>query len=161
MKKDAYKTLLDNHSKHIEAAKTSVNGVTESQVKVLFDDNGSKSELSYGYEYSNDDKQSMVSNVSDIDSFIAQKFSGESGLDYKKLAEGLWWSIPENREKANASMIHKAIAENTEKILKSEGNINFEQRSLHTAKGQDGIRIVPLGGPQEEVGMLKYFQPKP
>ena len=161
MKKDAYQSLLDNHAKHIEAAKTSVNGVTESQVKVLFDDNGSKSELSYGYEYSNDDKQSMVSNVSDIDSFIAQKFSGESGLDYKKLAEGLWWSIPENREKANASMIHKAIAENTEKILKSEGNINFEQRSLHTAKGQDGIRIVPLGGPQEEVGMLKYFQPKP
>lgn len=161
MKKDAYQSLIDNHTKHIEAVKNSVNGVTESQVKVVFDDNGSERELSYVYEYSNEDKQSMVSAISDLDSYITKQYATEQGLDVKRLTEDAFWINRNNREKAISSMIHKAIAENTENILKNENNISFEQRSLHTAKGQEGIKIVPLGGPQEEVGMLKYFQPKP
>lgn len=162
MKKDAYQSLIDNHTKHIEAVKNSVNGVTESQVKVVFDDNGSKSELSYVYEYSNEDKQSMVSAISDLDSYITKQYATEQGLDVKRLTEDAFWLNRNNREKAISSMIHKAIAENTENILKNENNISFEQRSLHTAKGQEGIKIVPLGGPQEEVGLLKHFiKPNP
>lgn len=157
MKKDAYQSLIDNHTKHIEAVKNSVNGVTESQVKVVFDDNGSKSELSYGYEYSNEDKQSMVSAISDLDSYITKQYATEHGLDVKRLTEDAFWLNRNNREKAISSMIHKAIAENTENLLKSEGNINFEQRSLHTARNSEGVKIVPLGGPQEEVGYLKHF----
>lgn len=157
MKKDAYQTLIDNHSKHVEAVKNSVNGVTESQVKVVFDDNGSKSELSYAYEYSNEDKQSMVSAISDLDSYITKEYASEQGLDVKRLTEDAFWLNRKNREKAISSMIHKAIAENTENLLKNENNISFEQRSLHNARNQEGIKIVPLGGPQEEVGYLKHF----
>lgn len=161
MKKDAYQELVDSHTKHIEAVKNSVNGVTESQVKVSFDDNGSKVELSYGYEYSNDDKQSMVSAVSDLNSYIAKNYGTEHGLNHKQLTEDAFWLNPKNREKAIGSMINKAVAENTENLLKSEGNINFEQRSLHNAKNQEGVKIVPLGGQPEEVGLLKYFKPNP
>lgn len=162
MKKDAYQSLIDNHTKHIESVKNSVNGVTESQVKVVFDDNGSKTELSYGYEYSNEDKQSMVSAISDLDSYITKQYATEQGLDVKRLTEDAFWLNRNNREKAISSMIHKAIAENTENILKNENNISFEQRSLHTANGQSGVKIVPLGGPQEEVGYLKHFiKPNP
>ncbi len=161
MKKDAYQELLDNHAKHIEAVKNSVNGVTESQVKVLFDENGSKVELSYGYEYANEDRQSMVSAVSDLNSYIAKNYETEQGLNQKQLTEDVWWLNPKNREKAISSMIHKAIAENTENLLKSDNNVNFQTRPLHNGKVPEGVTIVPLGGPQEEVGMLKYFQPKP
>lgn len=161
MKKDAYQELLDNHAKHIESVKNSVNGVTESQVKVLFDENGSKVELSYGYEYANEDRQSMVSAVSDLNSYIAKNYETEHGLNQKQLTEDVWWLNPKNREKAISSMIHKAIAENTENLLKSDNNVNFQTRPLHNGKVTEGVTIVPLGGPQEEVGMLKYFQPNP
>lgn len=162
MKKDAYQELLDNHAKHIEAVKNSVNGVTESQVKVLFDENGSKVELSYGYEYANEDRQSMVSAVSDLNSYIAKNYETEQGLNQKQLTEDVWWLNPKNREKAISSMIHKAIAENTENLLKSDNNVNFQTRSLHNGKVPEGVTIVPLGGPQEEVGLLKHFmKPNP
>jgi hypothetical protein len=49
MKKASYDAMVE-HQNHIERAYRSANSVANASFKIDFDDNGTKTELSYGYE---------------------------------------------------------------------------------------------------------------
>lgn len=140
MRKADYENLVENRQKEIEIGKEAVNGVTAYNFKVIFDDNGTNREENYGYEFDDKDRHSMVSIVSDVDAVIASRYRSEKGeWNHKQFAEDMFWSDPKNREKAFASMIHKAVAKNTEEILKQRGNVSYDStKPLQTNNSEKG-----------------------
>jgi hypothetical protein len=66
MKKASYDAMVLEHQNHIERAISSANSVANASFKIDFDDNGTKTELSYGYEPLTSDTQRLVSIVSDL-----------------------------------------------------------------------------------------------
>lgn len=143
MRKSDYDNLVNSRLSEIEKAKEAVNSVTASDFKLTIDDKGTQKELNFAYEYSEEDKQSMVSIVSDVDSVIKARYSSEQGFNHKQFAEDLQWSDPKFREKAIASILHKAIAGNTEAFLKERGNVNFTHDSL-PKQTKEGVKIVSM-----------------
>lgn len=142
MLKSDYENLTKNRQKSIEDSKEAVNSVTATNFKIDIDDNGTIKEQNYVYEYSEKDKHSMLSMVSDIDAEIAKDYNSEKGFDRKQFAEDMFWRNKNNREKAIASIIHKAIAGNTEEVLKLRGNVNFSQNQPITPKTNEGVKMV-------------------
>ena len=120
-----------------------MNSVTNSDFKITIDDKGTPKEMNFAYEYSEEDKQSMVSIVSDIDGVVTSRYGSEKGFDHKRFAEDMQWSDPKFREKAIASLLHKAIASNTEEVLKERGNVNFTNDPLQK-QAREGVKIVSV-----------------
>lgn len=143
MRKDDYESLIKNRQTAIDEAKKAVNSVTSSNFKIEIDDKGTKKELSYSYDFSEEDKQRMLSNASDYDSVLNSRYSSEKGFDHKNFAIDFQWADPEFRNKAIASILHKAIAENTEAIFKERGNVNFSQNRLQQNQSSD-VKIVSI-----------------
>lgn len=143
MPKSKYNEMLNTRQQEILKAKEAVNSVTNSDFKITIDDKGTQKEMNFTYEYSEEDKQSMVSIVSDIDGVINTRYSSENGFDHKRFVEDMQWSDPKFREKAINSLLHKAIAKNTEEILKERGNVNFTQDAL-PRQAKDGVKIVSM-----------------
>jgi hypothetical protein len=143
MLKSEYDNLVNTRQQEILKAKEAVNSVTNSDFKIILDDKGTQKELNFNYEYSEEDKQSMVSLVSDIDGVIASRYRSENGFNHKNFAEDMQWSDPKFREKAIASLLHKAIASSTESLLKERGNINFTNDPLQK-QAKEGVKIVSM-----------------
>lgn len=143
MLKSQYENLVNTRQQEISKAKEAVNSVTNSDFKITIDDKGTPKEMNFAYEYSEEDKQSMVSIVSDIDGVVANRYGSEKGFDHKRFAEDMQWSDPKFREKAIASLLHKAIASNTEEVLKERGNVNFTNEPLQK-QAKEGVKIVSM-----------------
>lgn len=143
MLKSQYDNLVNTRQQEILKAKEAVNSVTNSDFKITIDDKGTPKEMNFTYEYSEEDKHSMVSIVSDIDGVVRTRYSSENGFDHKRFAEDMQWSDPKFRDKAITSLLHKAIAKNTEEILKERGNVNFSQDPL-PRQTKDGVKIVSM-----------------
>ena len=143
MLKSQYENLVNTRQQAILQAKEAVNSVTNSDFKITIDDKGTPKEMNFAYEYSEEDKQSMVSIVSDIDGVVAGRYGSENGFDHKRFAEDMQWSDPKFREKAIASLLHKAIASNTEEVLKERGNVNFTNDSLQK-QAKEGVKFVSV-----------------
>ena len=143
MLKSQYENLVNTRQQAILQAKEAVNSVTNSDFKITIDDKGTPKEMNFAYEYSEEDKQSMVSIVSDIDGVVARRYGSEKGFDHKRFAEDMQWSDPKFREKAIASLLHKAIASNTEEVLKERGNVNFTNDSLQK-QAKEGVKFVSV-----------------
>lgn len=156
MKKADYEVMVQNHQKHLEQAKAAVNSVTNAAFKVNVDDNGSVRELNYGYEYSQEDKHGMLSTVSDINGAMEKMYHTEKGFKHEQFSEDAWWMMPTNREKAIVSIVNKARAEAIEELMKNENNVNFSRSSM--TGGNENVRYVPIGQPQNENGFGKYFK---
>jgi hypothetical protein len=62
----------------------SANSVANASFKIDFDDNGTKTELSYGYEPSLQDTQRLVSIVSDLPAYMNERFG--VGKDFKHMS---------------------------------------------------------------------------
>lgn len=124
---------------NIKVATEALNSVTASDFKVTFDDNGTNREESYSYEYSEQDKHSMLSNVSNLEGVMEKEYRSEKGFDHKQFGEDMFWRNKNNREKAIASIVHKAVAKNTEAILKLRGNVNYDStKPLQTTNNNGG-----------------------
>ncbi|WGK93795.1 MULTISPECIES: hypothetical protein [Flavobacterium] len=143
MLKSEYEKLTNTRQQEILKAKESVNSVTDSDFKITIDDKGTQKELNFTYEYSEEDRQSMVSLVSDIDGVIQSRYGSENGFNHKNFAEDMQWSDPKFREKAIASLLHKAIADRTEGLLKERGNVNFSQDPLQK-QTKEGVKMVSV-----------------
>ena len=144
MLKSDYEKQELNRQKHIEDAKEAVNSVTGSSFKIVVGEGDDKKELNYGYEFSEADKQSLLSDVSDLGKLMSS-YQTKEGYNHKQFNEDLFWLRPENREKAISAIVMKAVAENTEEVLKARGNVNFENRSsLPQNTGDLKTRNVPI-----------------
>lgn len=144
MLKGDYEKQLVNQQKHIEDAKEAVNSVTGSSFKIVVGEGDDKKELNYDYEFSEKDKQSLLADVSDL-SKVMSAYQTKDGYNHKQFNEDLFWLKASNREKAIASIVNKAIAENTEEVLKARGNVSFDNRTtLPQNTGDIKTRVVPL-----------------
>lgn len=140
MKKVEYEQMVQNHQKHIENVKVAANSVVEATFKTTFDDNGTAKEISLKYDYSPDDAQRMASYASDPSATAEKLFRTEKGFNYATFNESMLWIDPAFREKAVSSLIQKAIAQNTEEILKRDNNVNFQTPDL--SKPDSNVRYV-------------------
>lgn len=131
--KAQYNQLVEKDN-YLKAIKTSVDSVAEAAFKISFDDNGTPGETTYKYEYSQDDRHSMLSIAGDIEKTMEQHYRTKEGFDHAGFSEGLWWSIKENREKVIKSIVEKAEAEATERMMKDEHNVNFNRSRMPGAK---------------------------
>jgi hypothetical protein len=138
MKKADFETMENNRLQQIEKAKEALNSVTASSFKIVVDENGTNKELSFAYEYSEEDKHSMVSVVSDIDGAMTKRYSSEQGFNHKQFGEDMFWSDQQKREKAIASIVHKALAQRTEELMKEQGNFNFNPNAPLHKNGTSG-----------------------
>lgn len=158
MKKADYDKLVINHQKHIEASKASVNSVTEASFKMVIDDNGTNREVSYGYDYSQEDKQNMVSVVSNVDATMEKRYRSEQGFNHKQFAEDMFWSDPANREKAIPSMLAKARAEAIAEVMQLQNNTNFERNPMPSKAAPGGQNIFPIGPTNNGFGFGEQFK---
>lgn len=144
MKKTDYNNLIGKHQKHVEEAQAAVNSVTEVAFKLSVDDNGTPRDLNYAYEFSTEDRHSMLSTVSDVNGTMEKRYRSENGFNHKQFAEDMFWSDPKNREKAISSMLNAARAEAIEETLKVGNNVNYSTQKLPTEEGNPNVKIVPV-----------------
>ncbi|MCP1996656.1 hypothetical protein [Flavobacterium sp. HSC-61S13] len=144
IKKSDYEVMVSNHQTHIKNATDAVNSVTAASFKTVIDDNGVEKELNFAYEYSDEDRGSAISIVSDIDKFIQENYHTEKGFNHKSFGEDVFWLRPENREKAISSIIQKARAEAIEETLKVRGNVNFTNQEGLTTPSKYGVTLMSL-----------------
>lgn len=129
MKKSDFEIAQQNKVKHNQMVQEAVNRVTATSFKVMVDDNGEQKELNYDYNYSDNDRSSAVSIVSDLGKYVQDTYESEQGFNHKQFAEDVFWLNPKNRETAISSLMHKARAEAIEEVMKQRGNVNYQTQS--------------------------------
>lgn len=150
LKKDYEKLELEQSNSEksrlakIEIAKQAVNSVMASNFEIEIGENGNVVKENYTYDYSETDKQSMLSNVSNLDGEITKDYTTDNGFDYKQFGEDMFWRNKNNRERAISSIIHKALARNTEEVLKQRGNVNFTSNDNLQQQSREGVKVVPI-----------------
>jgi len=143
MSKSAYEHAVAERQKFTENAKEGVNSVTASTFKVFFDDDGEKREKAYSYDYSDDDRSSAVSIVTDIDAEIRRRYQTEKGFNHTGFAEDMLWSNPKFREKAIATILQKQHADVIVEFLEQRGNVNFTSQKELQKTEMDGVKMLP------------------
>jgi hypothetical protein len=144
MLKSDLEILEKESQKTIEIAKEAVNSVAASAFEVVFDDNGTERKEVFSYDFDEKDKHSMLSNVSNIDAEILKDYGPKESFNHKQFGEDMFWRNKNNREKAIASIVHKAVAKNTEEILKQRGNVNYETHRTLEKQKIDGVVVKPI-----------------
>lgn len=145
MPKSEYEKQAQVQQQHIEKAKEAVNSVTASEFKIAVDENGSKKELEYKYEFSDEDRQSLVSDVSNLEAVMQKEYHTKDGFNHKQFGEDRFWMKKSNREKAISAIAQAARAEAIEEVLKTRGNVNFDTRSTGLPSGgKEGVKYVPV-----------------
>ncbi len=146
MKKVDYDRLLKSRQDYLDGLKASSDNIKEASFSVKVDNKGSEQTLNFNYEYSTEDKHNMLSNAEDLQNTIKQKFSDDKGFNHKELQEAMFWIDPNNRVKAISAIIHKAIAGNTEEIMKEVGNVNLipDASKTLTTQPKEGTRIASV-----------------
>ena len=121
--KEQYEKLTIQRKNYLNNLNESVSGATSFDVEIVFDNNGDKQTKKFNYEYSNDDRQRMISNATDVDKFIAGKFRTEKGFDYKGLAEFI--DKAENTEKYISLAYNQGRADMLEDKIANDNNEQF------------------------------------
>lgn len=125
MKREDYDKLVVNRQNYLNGVKDSTDKITESSFSIKIDDKGSDKTLTYSYEFSKEDKQMMLSSAEDLQKTLSSMFETENGFNHSELVESMFWMNKSNREKAISALVHKALAERTESMMKEEGNVRL------------------------------------
>lgn len=105
----------------------SVAEVNESLFNIEFDNNGTKEIVPLSYTTTDADKQLMLSTTKDVNNEVDRMFRDKEGnFNDKQFAESILWLNPNAREKMINTLVQKAVAISTEKLLKQEYNANFQ-----------------------------------
>lgn len=150
------KEQQQQYNQFLEENKKSVDSVAEAKFTITIDENGTKKDLSYSYEYSPEDRQAMLSTTNDVSGVMAKTYRDENGvMNHALFNEDMFWSQKANREKALASIVHKVRAELIEETHKRDNNVNFNRNSLQT-NGSKKVDIA-LDGDKKGFGFSKNF----
>ncbi len=134
MPKSEYDAWHQNREKYLKDVTNAVDSVAASDFKMFIDDNGEKREFAFNYEYSKEDKHSMLSDVSDVDAMIQKRYQTKEGLNHKELAKALWWGEPKNQQKVITAAMERARAEAIEETISNANNENFSGKALPKSK---------------------------
>lgn len=130
MPKAKYESLVQQRQSYLENLTTSVDGVGEVGYQIAIDDNGTERLVDCGYEFSNEDRQAMLSDITDINATMEKRYRTEKGFDTEQFAVDMFFSRPENREKVLSSFYHKGRADAIAELMKVENNVNFSTGQL-------------------------------
>jgi hypothetical protein len=146
MPKTKYDDLLQRRNKYVEDITKAVNSVAASDFKVTIDDNGEKRTLDFKYDYSQDDKQSMLSEAKDIDATIAKRYKANDQFNHQGLAEAMWWGDKANQQKVISAAVNQALATFIEEQAARDNNETFAPRPLQSVKnGKEGYGDLVTG----------------
>jgi ribosomal protein S10 len=142
------KSVYEEHTKqrqiYLNDIKEAVNSVAASSIKIEFDNNGVKQELTYGYEYDATDKQDMLSKAEDLDTTVTKLFRTEKGFNHQDFIESTWFLDKVNREKWAAALVNKARAEAITELTKADNNVNLNTTGMPAQAGKPGVKIVTV-----------------
>lgn len=136
MPKAKYEELNNQRTDYINNLKEGVSSATSFDVEFAFDNNGEKQTSKFNYEYTDDDRHSMVSNASDVNNFIAGKFRTDKGFDYKGLAEFIHKA--ENTDKYLALAYNQGRAEMLEEKISGDNNEEYSRITRSSKQPSNG-----------------------
>jgi hypothetical protein len=127
IEKSVYENLQKSQAEYVSRMEKSVAEVNESSFSIEFDNNGTKEIVALSYATTDADKQLMLSTTKDVNNEVDKMFRDKEGnFNDKQFAESILWLNPTAREKMINTLVHKAVAISTEKLLKQEYNPNFQ-----------------------------------
>lgn len=127
IEKTKYEEIRKSQEQYVARMEKSVAEVNESSFNIEFDNNGTKENMSVSYTTTDADKQLMLSTTKDVNNEVDKMFRDKDGnFNDKDFAESILWLNPTARAKMINTLVHKAVAISTEKLLKQEYNANFQ-----------------------------------
>lgn len=140
MPKAKYDQLVKQREEYVNNLKEGVSGATSFDVDITFDNNGEKQTAKFNYDYSEEDKHSMLSNASDVNALISKKFRTEKGFDFKGLATFI--DKAENFDKYIALAYKEAQAQAIESKIASDNNEQFTQTPKPLSKTKSTAKSI-------------------
>lgn len=127
IEKSVYENLQKSQTEYVSRMEKSVADVNETLFNIEFDNNGTKEIMPVSYTTTEADKQLMLSTAKNVNVEVDKMFRDKDGVfNDKQFAESILWLNPSAREKMISTLVHKAVAISTEKLLKQEYNANFQ-----------------------------------
>lgn len=117
-------------TEYLNNIKEGVNSVTSSVFDITIDDNGEKRTINFEYNFSDEDKHSMLSDASDVDAMINKRYTTDNGFSHEKLVKGLWMGDDNNLKKFIKAAMQQARASLLEEIAQRDNNENFSRKSI-------------------------------
>ncbi|MBC7845563.1 MAG: hypothetical protein H7Y10_03625 [Flavobacterium sp.] len=144
VEKSVYEAHEQQRQIYLNDIKEAVNSVAASSIKIEFDNNGVKEELTYSYDYDANDHQNMVAIAEDLDQTVSKLFRTEKGFNHQDFIESTWFLDKVNREKWATALVNKARAEAITELTKADNNVNFNTNGMPTKPGDPNVKIVPI-----------------
>lgn len=127
IEKSVYETLQSQQKEYVSRMEKSVAEVNEITFEFEFDNNGTKEIVPLSYTTTDADKQLMLSTAKDVNNEVDKMFRNKDGnFQDREFNEGLLRLSPVTFKKMVNTLINKAVAISTEKLLKQEYNPNFQ-----------------------------------
>lgn len=127
IEKSVYENLQNAQKEYVSRMEKSVAEVNEITFEFEFDNNGTKETVPISYTTTDADRQLMLSTAKDVNNEVDKMFRDKDGnFNDKQFAESILWLNPTARGKMINTLVHKAVAISTEKLLKQEYNANFQ-----------------------------------
>jgi len=131
MPQEKYDNLTNDRNAYITETTNGVNSVTSEDFQIEVDDNGDKRTIAFKYEYSKEDKHSMLSDALDVDATVAKRYRNGDSFNHQGLAEGMWWGVQGNRQKVISAAMQQARAEAIQEVMANVNNENFTRQPIH------------------------------
>jgi|TARA_Y100000310_G_C20704425_1_gene834142 hypothetical protein len=156
--KEAYQQELTQvKTDYLNAIKQGASSAAPSEFVIEFNDNGEKRTTNFKYDYSEQDKHSMLSDGSDIDAMLERRYKTEDGFDHSRLVKGLWWGDEANQKKVISAAMQQARAEVIAELSAADNNENFRRTPpVRTPKNEEGYGTITDGivaGQQKSFGV--------
>lgn len=127
IEKSVHENIIKYQEEFNQRMEKSVAEVNESLFNIEFDNNGIKEIVPLSYTTTDADKQLMLSTTKDVNNEVDKMFRDKDGnFNDKQFAESILWLNPTARGKMINTLVNKAVAISTEKLLKQEYNANFQ-----------------------------------
>lgn len=113
-------------SEYLAQREESLKELGKENFKVTFDGKDGKREYDYSYDYQDQDRHSMLSITEDVGN-ILNTYQSETGeFDHASFNKDLWWTRPENRNKAISAIIAKVRSDVIDEQISQRRNLNFD-----------------------------------
>ncbi|SED10524.1 hypothetical protein SAMN04489761_4290 [Tenacibaculum sp. MAR_2009_124] len=142
MFKSQYETLMNERKEYVDLVKQGVSSATSLAVESIIENNGEKMPLNFTYEFTDDDRHSMLSDASDVDGFLKKNFMGEKGLDHQRLATFIHKGM--HFDKYMEMAMKEVRARTLEEFISNSNNEDFTQKEIKKNKTKkDGYGSFP------------------
>lgn len=91
-----------------------------------------KEKVSLNYEFTDDDRQGMLSVTNSIDQIVPMFYDEKGQLDQKAFNLGMSWANPKFRDRMISVIVQQARAQGIESVMRKQNNINFNRQTKPT-----------------------------